>query len=24
VVSGGERLDVWRMGLPRSQWRPAG
>ena len=23
VVSRGERLDVWRMGLPRSLWRPA-
>jgi ribosomal-protein-alanine N-acetyltransferase len=22
VVSRGERLDVWRMGLPRSLWRP--
>jgi len=21
VVSSGERLDVWRMGLPRSMWR---
>ena len=23
VVSGGQRLDVWRLGLPRSHWRPA-
>ena len=23
VVSRGERLDVWKMGLPRSLWRPA-
>jgi ribosomal-protein-alanine N-acetyltransferase len=23
VVSRGERLDVWRMGLPRSLWSPA-
>ena len=23
VVSAGERLDVWRLGLPRRQWRPA-
>jgi RimJ/RimL family protein N-acetyltransferase len=23
VVSDGERLDVWKMGLPRSLWRPA-
>jgi ribosomal-protein-alanine N-acetyltransferase len=22
VVSAGQRLDVWRMGLPRSNWRP--
>jgi len=22
VVCNGERLDVWRMGLPRSQWKP--
>ena len=23
VVSSGERLDVWRLGLPRSHWSPA-
>lgn len=23
VVSAGQRLDVWRLGLPRSDWRPA-
>ena len=23
AVSGGQRLDVWRLGLPRSHWRPA-
>ena len=23
VVSGGQRLDVWRLGLPRSHWRLA-
>jgi ribosomal-protein-alanine N-acetyltransferase len=23
VVSRGERLDAWRMGLPRSLWRPS-
>ena len=22
VVSSGERLDIWRMGLPRAFWRP--
>jgi len=22
VVSSGERLDIWRMGLPRTLWRP--
>ena len=23
VVSRGERIDVWRLGLPRSHWRPS-
>ena len=23
VVSDGQRLDVWRLGLPRTNWRPA-
>ena len=23
VVSGGQRVDTWRLGLPRSHWRPA-
>ena len=23
VVSDGQRLDVWRLGLPRSHWRPS-
>ena len=23
VVSGGQRLDVWRLGLPRSRWSPS-